>query len=341
MNDKGPMDQFSAHLDRAWDLVTRGDYAGAMLSAQKSLDLDQQSPEVHHLLGYIHAAEGHAEEALEQYKQALELDETFVEAMLDAAEILIHPVHDFDGALKLVDDALELAEDDEEVADAMLLRVDAFLHQGDKVQAAEALRRMPDGPFESGQIEFRVGRAQFDCGNLDKAEQHLLRAIEKEAQNPEAHYFLGLLYESKANKSASVIAFLNARDLDLRLPRPPWALSREQFEKCVRDALHRLSPEMAAVLEGALVVVSDAPGAEIVCEGVDPRIAAFLDEPSAEGLPYKAGRLFVYQRNLERMSVGLAECEDEILVSIEREIGAAFPPLAKPEPESDEPESHR
>src|SRR4051812_47623066 len=38
MGSRGPMDQFTAHLDRGWDLVNRGDFAGALISAQKSLE---------------------------------------------------------------------------------------------------------------------------------------------------------------------------------------------------------------------------------------------------------------------------------------------------------------
>ena len=49
-SDKGPMDRLSAHLDRAWDLVARGDLQGAMRSAEKSLEMDDTSPEVRNLL---------------------------------------------------------------------------------------------------------------------------------------------------------------------------------------------------------------------------------------------------------------------------------------------------
>ena len=53
--DRGPMDQFAAHLDRGWDLVSRGDLAGALVSAEKSLELDAASPEAHNLLGQADA----------------------------------------------------------------------------------------------------------------------------------------------------------------------------------------------------------------------------------------------------------------------------------------------
>ena len=79
------MDQFTAHLDRGWDLVHRGDLRGAQLSAEKSLEVDPQAPEAHNLLGYVKAAQGQAEDALELYRTAIALDDTFVEAMLNAA----------------------------------------------------------------------------------------------------------------------------------------------------------------------------------------------------------------------------------------------------------------
>ena len=52
------MDQFSAHLDRGWDLVQRGDTRGAEASARRALEIDPQSPEAFNLLGYVAALEG-------------------------------------------------------------------------------------------------------------------------------------------------------------------------------------------------------------------------------------------------------------------------------------------
>src|ERR1051326_542439 len=81
------MDQFSAHLDRGWDLVQRGDPRGAELSARRALEIDAQSPEAYNLLGYVAALKGEFEEAVEHYRQAIALDDTYLEAMLNAAEV--------------------------------------------------------------------------------------------------------------------------------------------------------------------------------------------------------------------------------------------------------------
>src|SRR5579864_7956039 len=112
-------DQLTAHLDRGWDLAQKGDAAGAVACAKRALEIDPQSPEVHNLMGFAAALEGNADEALEFYRQAIALDETYFEAMLNAAEVMIAPLGDYDGAIAQIEDALDYAETEEEVADCI------------------------------------------------------------------------------------------------------------------------------------------------------------------------------------------------------------------------------
>lgn len=324
---RGPMDQLTAHLDRGWDLITRGDLAGALLSAEKSLELDAESPEAHNLLGYIHAAEGNAEQALDHYQKAIDLDETFVEAMLNAAEVLIHPMGDYDGALRLVEDALDYLDDDDEIADAMLLRVDILLHVGDGEAAEKVVRALPDGPFDSANLEFLIGRAKFEVGDLEGSETHVRRALDKEPDHAEAHYYVGLLLEQKGDVRGSTVSFLQSRELDLRLPPPPWSIPVDQFERKVQASIMRLPEPLRESLEGALVVVGDVPGAEVVADGIDPRLPVLIDALTDD--PPRAGRLFIYQRNVERTAHGVLGLDDELSEALERELAAAFAMLAE------------
>jgi tetratricopeptide (TPR) repeat protein len=227
------MDQFTAHLDRGWDLVHRGDLRGAQLSAEKSLEVDPQAPEAHNLLGYVKAALGHAEEALELYRTAISLDDTFVEAMLNAAEVLIHPLHDFDGALGMIEEALDFAENPDETADALLLKYDAYAHQGDRDGARRVVRTFPEGPFESARLDFLVGRAHFESGDQHKALRLLKHAIELEPGYGDAHYTLGLVHETLGDSKAMVIAFLRAR----APPSMSWCEPRSRA--CLRRSIFR------------------------------------------------------------------------------------------------------
>lgn len=320
------MDQFSAHLDRGWDLVGRGDFTGAMLSARKSLEIDADSPEAHNLLGFVHAAEGHADEALAHYRQAIELDETFVEAMLNAGEVLIHPLRDYDAAMEMVEDALDYCETPDEVADATLLKLDALMHKGEREQAAALLDTLPEGPFENPHLDFLIGRARYELGDVDGAAPFVRAAVERDPQNADARYYLALVLEAEGDLRSATLSFLQARELDVRMGDPPWSLPADQFERKVQGAMRRLPPDLASRLEGALVVVVDGPGAEVVAEGVDPRVPLLLEDLQGDAAEARVGRCFVYQRNIERAVPGIVELEDELVQVFEHELRAAFEP---------------
>lgn len=321
----GAMDQLSAHLDRGWDLIERGDVAGAIVSAKHSVELDPQSPEAHNLLGYVRATEGQPHEALDEYQQALALDETFVEAMLNAAEVLIHPLHDFDGAVRMAEDVLELAESTDEVADALLLQFDARMHEGDETAAALVVRRLPTGPFEATRLDFMVARAQFEVGMVDDARSILERALEKDANNADGQYYMGLIHDAADERKEAVARFLKARELDLQAPDVPWGATSEDFETTVKAAVDALPEPLRALLADALVLVGDVPGMELVADGVDPRAGLVLDGLSELGEPPKVGRLFIYKRNLERMGNRSEELQTELANLLGEELQATFP----------------
>ena len=106
-------------------------------------------PEAYNLLGYVAALQGDFEDAVENYRQAIALDDTYLEAMLNAAEVCIHPMGEFDDALSLCEQALDLAENDDETVDALLLCFDAHLGKGDVEAAKDICRKFPKGPFEN------------------------------------------------------------------------------------------------------------------------------------------------------------------------------------------------
>lgn len=323
-----PMGQLAAHLDRGWDLVSKGDYSGAMLSAQKSLELDEGSPEGHYLLGFIYQAQGRAEEALEQYEHALELDEGYVDALLNSAEVMLHPVGDIDAALRRVQLAREWLEEEEgeldELVDAMLLEAEIHLLRGDAQSAKSVVRDLPEGPYDNPRLALSVGRARLDIGDVDDALPLIRAACELKPPIPDAFYFLALALEAIEDLTGALIAFLQSRELDAASPAPPWSIPLEQFEGRVQTALTTLPAEAAALIEGALVVVTDLPGAEMVADGVDPRVPVLLDAMPEPDEPPGVGRIFVYKRNIERMSPGVFELDNEVAQAILHELTATF-----------------
>ncbi len=317
------MDQLSAHLDRGWDLAQKGDAAGATECAKRALEIDPQSPEVHNLLGFSAALEGDADAAIEHYRQAIAIDEAYFEAMLNAAEVLIYPLGDYVAAVAQCDDALELAETDEEIADCVLLKVDALMAKGDFDEAKKAMAMIPDGPFESATYIFLVGRAYYELGEIEKAAPLIEEAARTEPTHADAQYYLGLVRDEKGDQRGATEAFLKARSLDLGRIAAPWAPTPEAFAAIVRAVVEKLDVVLGRYVREAEVFVVDVPGAELVVDGVDPRSLLILDAPELPNGTTRA-RIFVYQRNVERAAGSIDAMEDELQAAMEREITAVF-----------------
>ncbi len=318
------MDQLSAHLDRGWDLAQKGDAAGASACARRALELDPQSPEVHNLLGYTAALAGDSEEALEHYRQAIALDETYLEAMLNAAEVLMNPLGEWDEAVQLCDDALEYADTKEEIADCLLLRVDALLGKGDDAEAKRSMARLPEPPFENGSYTFLIGRAYYELGEGEKALPFIEEAVRLDPEHGDAQYYLGLLRDDAGDGRGAVEAFLRSRALDASRAPAPWAPSPDGFVQVVKRALSGLDALLARYVRDAEVFIVDVPGAELVVDGVDPRALVVLDTRPHEDDEGFAARLFVYQRNVERAAGAIGNLEPELASALEREITAVF-----------------
>lgn len=327
--DRTNVDQLSAHLDRGWDLAQKGDASGASACARRALELDPQSPEVHNLLGYAAALAGEPEEAIEHYRQAIALDDTYFEAMLNAAEVLMYPLGEWDEAVALCDDALLLAETSEETLDSILLKVDALLGKGDQQGAKKAMAQIPAGPFKGKSYSFLIGRAFYEVGEIEKASPLIEEAVREEPAHADAHYYLGLIRDDRGDGRGAVEAFLKSRSLDLAKAPAPWSPTPEAFATIVQDVLSKTDTLLARHVQQAEVYIVDVPGAELVVDGMDPRALLILEAPhhhhgNNNGGAAAIGRLFVYQRNVERAAGSLDGLEDELTRALEREIQAVF-----------------
>ena len=168
MKDDAPKPKSAeATLTRAWDLLDQGDLAGAREAAQSTLRIDEHSPEAHNTLGYIFSLEGDLEEALVHYEHAIEADDEFFEALLNAAEVRLR-MGDFDGSMQLCDRSVEVAESDDDFVEAMLVKMDVLMALHKPAEAEALVELLPDGPFESPTLELAVGARPLGSGRYHR-----------------------------------------------------------------------------------------------------------------------------------------------------------------------------
>jgi tetratricopeptide (TPR) repeat protein len=282
-------------------------------------------------MGFAAALEGEAEEALEHYRQAIALDDTYFEAMLNAAEVMIAPLSDYDGAIVQLEEAFDYAETDEEIADCVLLKVDAFMAKGDYEEAKRAMKMLPEGPFDAPTYLFLIGRAWYELGQLDKAAPLIEQAAKADPSSPDVQYYLGLVRDEQGDARGATEALLRSRALDATRAAPAWAPSTEAFSAVVTAAIEKLDRVLSRYIREAEVYVVDLPGAELVVDGVDPRAMLVLDAtPAEDGAPARV-RVFVYQRNVERAAGAPETLEGELASALEREVTAVFLEGQKPD----------
>jgi Flp pilus assembly protein TadD len=331
------VDQLSAHLDRGWDLAQRGDTRGAESAARHAIQLSPESPEAHNLLGFVAAMDGDCDEAIEAYQQAILFDETYVEAMLNAAELLVHPMGQFEDAASMCDQVLDVTDFQDEIIEALLLKFEAVAAQGEADEAERLLKLLPEGPYENASHNYLAGRAHFELGDIENAERLIAAALEKNPRHADAHYYMGLLCEERSDRQGACASFLQTRQIELEMGLPPWSPNAEAFLMFTERAVRELGPELLAFAEFAEIYIADLPGPEVVVDGVDPRsivlvdaLLAGPDDPDTELaiVPEQISlRVFLYALNITRSASGLHSIQSTIRDAIKLELGATLDEL--------------
>ena len=141
----GEASRYTAHLDRGWSLLDRGDLQQARNSAHQALKIRPEVPDAAMLMAAISLAESDPDASLEWYERAIEADSEYVDAQLAAAQILLYDLDDPQRALERAEIAREL--DEATLADQLdlgLLEVEALLQMGDHPSARERLANLAE-----------------------------------------------------------------------------------------------------------------------------------------------------------------------------------------------------
>ncbi len=156
------------------------------------------------------------------------------------------------------------------------------------------------------------------------------RAAAADPKHADAAYVRGLAADALGDTKTRMRCFLRTAELDGDEPDPSWALSVDDFTAVAERALDEL-PEAAKVhLENVPVIIEAAPSAELLAEGIDPRLFGLfsgtpLPDKSviAEGAP-SLDAIHIYQRNLERDCFDGSELEEQIRITVLHETAHFF-----------------
>jgi tetratricopeptide (TPR) repeat protein len=291
----GEASRYTAHLDRGWSLLDRGDLQQARNSAHQAMKIRPEVPDGAMLMAAISLAEADPEGSLEWYERAIEADAEYVDAQLAAAQLLLYDLDDPQRALGRAEIAREL--DEATLADRVdlgLLEVEAVLGLGDHAGAAERLAGLAElGTLEQilsdtsrnevarhvlefageppdldgedvemimgrvVQFAVRVARLHMDLGAPEAAIPWLEGLLRRFGDDSDIWYLANEAAYLAGDSVRAAHAALQVLQLDANAPLPEWSPEPAQLHaKVVELLVHCPDPELRALArEPGFVVI--------------------------------------------------------------------------------------
>lgn len=334
----------------AWDLLERGDRDAADALWQALCSEAPDAPSVVGLGAALLASAADPEGAVRELLRAAALAEAqerdatdseptpdsplgnSVRFFLDAAELQLYALDDPGAAIESCQRALDLASDDDELIEGVLLEAESYLVLGDSDDLVrELLAELEACSIDDPNALCRAGDQYAIMGDLEQAARYFSDAVALDDGFAEAHHGLGLVYEVQGRTDEQVQAWLRVREIDMTEPRPEWQLSDEAIEEVVDSALSELPDDVRALLGNVPMFIEDAPDEQLIRDGMDPRLLGLF---SGQPLPHQSHivdgqqptleRIQLFSRNLERASVGPRQFRDELRITVLHETAHFF-----------------
>jgi len=213
----------------------------------------------------------------------------------------------------VLDHALELAE---AAGDPTAMLEDEDV---ERAAAAEFLALDPEGePLEDEErvdrvsrvvgYALRLARLRLDTELVDPARALLAKVVEGFPREPDAHHLLSEAEYRAGEIQRACIAGVRTLELDTEWPMPDWVPSPAVIHRRVLQMVASCAePRIRALAERDPpigVLVREQPAAELVLEGVDPRVgvlACASRPPEGKANSAMLTGLAVYRRNLARV----------------------------------------
>ncbi len=317
-------------LAKGFEDFEKGDFAAAQSAGDQALARDENTPEAHVLLGLCALADLDGDLAMLRFERAITLDPDYVDPKLHAAEMLIAD-GDLERALKFAEEALDVAEEEDDFLDALLLKAGIEADLEDPDAAASTLSELPPTDVALPDLAFHLRAAEIFLAieDADQAEAHYRMVLKSDPKLADAHYGLGLCAEARGEDEEKVSHFQETRRLDAAAEPSQTPIDRAKLEEIVERTLRELPERARKLLGNVPVLVEDAPSEELVAEGTDPRVLGlfagvpFPEKSSMGGAPH-LDQVLLFKRNLENHCGSADELEEEVRTTILHETGHFF-----------------
>jgi hypothetical protein len=236
--------------------------------------------------------------------------------------------------------SISIAPDSPRAAAAAYLHLD---HDGEALEDEERIERVA----RILQFAARLSRLRIDLGDAAEGLRMLRRLVELFPEDADAWYLCSEAEHRHGDLRRATDAAMRTLDLDAATELPPWVPTAAILHRRVVQLIKTAADaELRGLVEGDVaftVLIKEQPAAELVAEGVDPRLLALAlvskppDPPkadasategseaeSSEADPGIVTGIAVYPRNLARYVTDGEQFAHELRVAVIDELAACL-----------------
>jgi predicted Zn-dependent protease with MMP-like domain/thioredoxin-like negative regulator of GroEL len=320
----------ASDLDRGWGLLDEGKIEEARGLAESELASEAENPDALLLLAMCCRHEGRGEDALDLLARVAVSDPEWPVPALWSAEILADELARPKEALEFASMALDLAEEENEFLDAILLKAGIEIDLGKHKSARQTLAELPppEAVHLGAELEYDLAMLFLEAEDPAGAEHRLRPLAEAEPGNADLHHALGLCAEARGDEATKRSEWLRVLELD-SADALDARLSESEMASVAETALHELPPRAHPLLRNVPILIADLPARDDVATGLDPRLLGlFIGASHAEGEGMGGGpqltQILLFRKNLERESCDDEDLREQIRITLLHETGHFF-----------------
>jgi len=173
------------------------------LEVLTQFDKNYSKYEIKKKIAKIYEEKTDLKNAIKYYSEAFDLNKKKVD-ILGKIALFYHKIGQDTSAIKIYNNYIATKPEDYILRKVYKNLGIFYQNIGDKDNAISAFEKSDSIKFDK-EISLKLGQLYYEKGNYDKAKEALAKVKEKESNNPQAHYYLGLIYR-KEGKNAEALA---------------------------------------------------------------------------------------------------------------------------------------
>jgi tetratricopeptide (TPR) repeat protein len=201
---------YTAHNDLGYVLAAQGRTNEAIEHYQKALEIYPDYAEADNNLGTVFLNQGRLDEAAEYYHRALEANPSFAEAHNNLG-ILLAKQGRITEAIEHYQKAIELNPNRAEMYNNL---GNLLATRGRSAEAIGQFQKALEMEPDNAKAHYNLANIFIVQGRWDEAIEHYQRALKQMPDSTHAHYQLGLALQSRDKFTAAIVQFQKVLELD-------------------------------------------------------------------------------------------------------------------------------